>query len=145
VSDFHQAWASATPAPHPRAPADTPPGAEDRIRELSGALEENEKALVDAADAELDAQGALDDAEARWRLDTACPVPGVFDGKRVSVAYVDAWVTDKTTLERLGLRVARQRRQAAEKQRDRISRQLIAAQSIAKSVAETSRAYGRLP
>lgn len=140
MRDFDQAWASGIRAGRPRepgAPAEplTPPLAEDRIERLSDALEDNEQALIEAADAELDAQGALDDAEIKWRLHEDCPQAGVVDGRRTTVAYVDAWVAGKTAPERRELKVAKQRRQAAEKQLRRIERQLIAAQSIAKSVA----------
>lgn len=144
MNGFDQAWRSASPpGSRSHAPADTPPGAEDRIQELSDALEDNETALIAAADEELDAQGALDDAVIMWRLDETCPQAGTVDGKRILASYVDAWVAAKTKPQRDALRVAKQRRQAAEKQRDRISRQLMAAQSIAKSVGEAYRGTGR--
>jgi len=140
MTDFNEAWRSASPPGTkngaPQEPL-TPPAAEERITKLSAALEENERALVAAADAELDAQADLDNAEIKWRLAPECPQAGVVAGVRTTVDYVNAWVADKVTGERDALKVAKQQRKAAEAQRDRINRQLIAAQSLAKSVNAT--------
>lgn len=138
MSDFDQAWRAARPAE----PV-TPDGAEKRLQRISDALEENEAVLTQAADEEMDAQGALDEAEIRWRLSPECPQAGVVDGVRTTVAYVDAWVRDRTAAERTRLRLATQVRRAAEAQRRRLEHQLRAAQSVNKSVTEVYRGSGR--
>ena len=119
------------------APADTPPGAEARLEDYQGALEQAGKDLADAADAETDAELTRDSARDSLLLDPDCPKCGTFDHVRVTVAERDAWVNSQiTTLER-EYRVAKRARERAENRLRILERQGGIQQSIAASVRET--------
>jgi hypothetical protein len=66
----------------------------------------------------------------------------VFDGVRVTVAERDAWVEDKITEEELAFRLAREKRKAAAKRLEILSKQGSYQQSISKSVGESYRGTG---
>jgi hypothetical protein len=143
LNDFDREWRNASPARNITREPDTPVTAEARLQRISEALEANEEALLKAADDEVEAEEARDAAERRWRLSAECPQAGVYEGVRITVAYVDAWVRDKIAKEDSDLKRAIQARKAAEAQRRRLEGQLRAAQSVNSSVRESYRGTGR--
>jgi hypothetical protein len=124
------------------APADTPPGAESRLEEYRDALEEATAALAAARDAELEAEEARDGALRRAQLSPNCPLVGVFNGVRITVAYQKAWVEDQAAAEERDYRRARVARQAAQAHLRKVEKQGGFQQSITASVRETYRGAG---
>ena len=121
------------------APADTPPGAEARLEDYQGALEQAGKDLADAADAETDAELTRDSARDSLLLDPACPKCGTFDHVRVTVAERDAWVNSQITDLESEYRHKKRARERAENRLRILERQGGIQQSIARSVTETYR------
>ena len=115
----------------------TPPGAEAALMTLSEALEQARRALAEASDAEVDAELARDAARRTWLLSDECPRAGVFDGVRTTVAQVEAWVGDRIQDQERSYRLAKARREAAEKYLSVVGKQLSAQQSISKSVGSS--------
>lgn len=122
-----------------RAPADTPPGAEQRLESYRDQMDEAREALAKARDAELEAKGARDAEERRVRLSDDCPKVGVVDGKRTTVAYVEAWVADKIAGLDKEYQLAKVRRQAANEHLRTLGKQGGFQQTITRSVGETYR------
>jgi hypothetical protein len=120
----------------------TPPGAESALQSFSDKLEAARQELAEAADAEVSAELARDEARRYWILSEECPKAGVFGGVRVTVAYVEAWVADKIADEELAFRLARERRKAAARALDVLGRQGNYQQSISRSVGESYRGTG---
>lgn len=124
---------------------DSPPQAEGRLDRLSAALEANEQALKETADELLEAEDARDSAWRSAMLSDDCPMTGVFNGRRITVAERDAWVGERIKTEERRLREAQVKVKAAEAQRRKLEGQLRAAQSITASVRESYRGSGRQP
>ena len=118
---------------------ETPPGAEAALQEFSDALESARKALKAARDAEVTAQEAHKAALRRTRLSPECPKAGVFDGVRVTVAYVNDWVEDQCADEEMEWLLARAARQAASDHLRTLSKQGSIQQSISNSVSQSYR------
>ena len=121
------------------APADTPPGAEARLEDIQGALEQAGEDLAKAADAETDAELARDAARDALLLDSNCPKCGTFDHVRVTVAERDAWVNSQITDLESEYRHKKRARERAENRLRILERQGGIQQSIARSVTETYR------
>jgi hypothetical protein len=125
----------------------TPPGAEAALQSFSDALEPARQELAAAADEEVAAELARDAAKRHWLLtpDPQRPKPGVFDGVRVTVAERDAWVEDKIAEEELAFRLAREKRKAAAKRLEILSKQGSYQQSINRSVSTSYQGTGSEP
>ena len=128
--------------PHGEHDPQTPPGAEAALQSFSDALEPARRELAAAADEEVEAELARDAARRRWLLSEECPRTGVFDGVRVTVAERDAWVDEQIAGEERAFRLAREKRKAAAKRLDVLSKQGSYQQSISKSVADSYRGTG---
>ena len=126
-------------------PADTPPGAEDRLESYVEALEQATQELTEARNAELEAEEARDAALRKAQLSPECPAVGVFNGVRITVAYQKAWVGDRAAKEERAFREARVARQAAQAHLRKVEKQGGFQQSITASVRETYRATGGRP
>jgi hypothetical protein len=124
------------------APAATPTGAEDRLEAYKTALDEATEAFTEAANAELEAEEDRDAADRKWRLAEECPKPGVRDGMRTTVAYVEAWIADRIQPEERAYRRAKLAREAAEKHLRKVEKQGGFQQSITASVRESYRGTG---
>lgn len=122
---------------------DTPVGAEAKLESYRDALDAALKALRETRDAELDAKAARDAARRKWTLAPECPKAGVFDGARVTVAYVTAWIEEHIKDEEQAYQVAKLARQAASAHLDTIAKQGRFQQSITASVREAYRNTGR--
>jgi hypothetical protein len=109
----------------------TPASAESKLTALSEQLEEAERALAAARDAEVDAETARDAAKRKWTLHPECPVVA---RNAFTVAYRDAWVGEMCDAEETAYRLARKARQAAQEHLRRVEKQAMVQQSIAKSV-----------
>lgn len=120
----------------------TPPGAENALQSFSDALEEARKELAEAADEEVKTELARDSAKRYWLLSSQCPPVGVFDGVRTTVAQRDAWVEEKIADKEMEFRLAREKRRAAAKKVDILSKQGSYQQSISKSVGDSYRGTG---
>ena len=127
------------PNPFHAAPPDTPVGAEDRLEDYQDALEEATTALTEARNAELDAEEARDTAEREARMSDECPPIGVFNGKRTTTAYVEAWVKERAKEQEHDYKVAREARRAASDHLRKLMKQGGWQQSITASVRENYR------
>lgn len=122
---------------------DTPVGAEAKLESYRDALDTAREKLREARDAEVAAQQARDTAKRKWTLSPDCPKAGVFDGVRVTVAYVQAWIEDRTAAEEQAYQVAKVARQAASDHLRTLGKQGGFQQSITASVREAYRGTGR--
>lgn len=129
---------------HTASPAEpqTPPEAEAVLQAYSDQLDEAVLKLQDARNAELEAEEARDAAKWAATLSPDCPKVGVFDGVRTTVAMQTAWVDDRTAAEERAFRLARARREAAEKYLSVVGKQMSALQSINRSVAASYQGTG---
>jgi hypothetical protein len=123
----------------------TPPGAERDLQSYSDALEEAGEKLAAARNAELEAEEARDTAKRRALLSPDCPQAGVFDGVRVTVAYVAAWVEDQIAGAQHAYRLARVARQAASDHLRKVGKQGSFQQTLTKSVGTAYQNTGSEP
>jgi len=126
-------------SPHGGHDPQTPPGAEAALQSFSEALEVARQELADAADEEVKTELARDSAKRYWLLSDKCPPVGVFDRVRTTVAQRDAWVEEKIADKEMDFRLAREKRRAAAKKVDILSKQGSYQQSISKSVGDSYR------
>ena len=123
----------------------TPPGAERDLQSYSDALEEAGELLAAARNAELDAEEARDSARRRAQMSPDCPPAGVFNGVRITVAYVAAWVEDQIADEERAYRLAKVARQAASDHLRKVGKQGSFQQTLTKSVGNAYLATGSEP
>lgn len=121
---------------------DTPPAAEAKLEAFRDGLDAAREALRQARDAELAAKEARDAAKRKWTLSSECPKPGVFDGVRVTVAYVQAWIEDKIAGEEQAYQVMKLARQAASEHLRTLGKQGSYQQTLTSSVREAYRGSG---
>lgn len=121
------------------APADTPPGAEQRLESYRDQMDEARNALATARNAELAAKQARDKAARKALLSEDCPKVGVFGGIRTTVAVQKAWVEDQVAELDDAYQVAKVARQAAGEHLRTLGKQGGFQQSITASVRETYR------
>ena len=122
-----------------------PPGAEAALQSYSEALDDAVEKLRQARDAELEAEEARDAAKWEALLSDECPQTGVKDGKRITVAYRDAWVAREIAREESAYRAAKVVRQAASAHLDKLNSQRSIAQTISKSVSGSYAGTGSEP
>ncbi|HUY47879.1 MAG TPA: hypothetical protein VMV92_19460 [Streptosporangiaceae bacterium] len=123
----------------------TPPQAEAKLDALSDAVEQAAYVLASARDAEAQAQEAYDDAYFDAVQSSDCPVPGIYEGKRVTVGQRDDWITVQLREhKRLLERAKNTRRKAADRFRV-VREQASHQQTRTKSVTESYRGTGRQP
>ena len=123
----------------------TPPGAERDLQSYSDALEEAGEKLAAARNAELDAEEARDTVKRRAQLSPACPLPGVFNGARITVAYVAAWVEEQVKDEERAYKLAKVARQAASDHLRKVGKQGSFQQTLTKSVSAAYQGTGPEP
>jgi len=118
----------------PTAPADTPPGAEERLQIYQDALDEAEVALADARNKELAAEDVRDAKKREGQFHEDCPQVGVFGGVRTTVAFQKAWIEEYAKDEERAYRLAREARRAAVTHLRKLEKQGGYQQSITRSV-----------
>ena len=123
----------------------TPPGAESALQSYSEALDGAVEKLEQARNAELEAEEARDAAKWEALLSDECPQTGVKDGKRITVAYRDAWVAREIAREESAYRAAKVVRQAASAHLGKLNSQSSIQQTIAKSVTSSYQGTGSEP
>lgn len=123
---------------------ETPPGAEQALKEFSDSLEAARQALRMARDQEVTIEVAYKRAHRKALLSAECPKVRSKrdDGSIVTVAERDAWVEDQCADEELALAIATANRQAARDLHDTLRTQGSLAQSLSKSVADSYRGTG---
>jgi hypothetical protein len=138
---YDSEFARATPAAPRRAaaPADTPPGAEERLEGYRDQMDEARHALAEARNTEVTAKQARDKAARKALLSEKCPKVGVFGGIRTTVAYQKAWVEDQVADLDVEYQVAKVARQAAAEHLRTLGQQGGFQQSITASVRESYR------
>jgi hypothetical protein len=121
----------------------TPPGAEAALQSFSEALEPAQAELAEATDAETEAELAYENAKRALMLSDECPKIGaVVDGRRITVAYVDAWIGARTVTEEREWKFAKATAKAAAKRLAVIERQGSLQQSRSRSVAASYQGTG---
>lgn len=123
----------------------TPPGAESALQSYSNDLDGAVEKLEQARNAELEAEEARDAAKWEALLSDECPQTGVKDGKRITVAYRDAWVAREIAREESAYRAAKVVRQAASAHLAKLNSQSSIAQTISKSVSGSYQGTGSEP
>ena len=123
----------------------SPPGAEAALQSYSEALDDAVEKLRLARDAELEAEEARDAAKWEALLSDECPQTGVKDGKRITVAYRDAWVAREIAREESAYRAAKVVRQAASAHLAKLNSQSSIQQTISKSVSGSYAGTGSEP
>lgn len=119
----------------------TPPKAEEKLGELSDAVEQAAGILAEARDAETEAQEAYDDAYVAAVGSPDCPVPGdTANGRRVTVGQREDWITVQVREHKRILERAKNARRKAEDRLRVVSKQASVQQTRTKSVTES---YGR--
>ena len=119
-----------------------PPGAEAALMAFSDELEAARVALKDARDEEVTAEQDWKKAKRRAQFSPECPKAGVFDGIRITVDYVRAWIEDEAADEELTYGLAKAKRQAAKDHHETVRTQGSLAQTLSKSVADSYRGTG---
>ena len=123
----------------------TPPAAEAKLDALSDSVADAGALLAAARDAEMQAQEAYDDAYIEAVKSPDCPVPGICDGKRVTVSQRADWITVQLQeYKRVLERAKNTRRKAADRFRV-VREQASHQQTRTKSVTESFRGTGRAP
>ena len=117
----------------------TPPGAEARLESYRDELDEATEALTATRNTELDAEEARDKALRDAQLSDDCPIAGVIDGRRTTVAYVKAWIEDQAADDERAYRQAKVARQAATAHLSKLREQGRFQQSITASARESYR------
>lgn len=123
----------------------SPPGAESALQSYSEALDDAVGKLEQARNAELEAEEARDAAKWEALLSDECPQTGVKDGKRITVAYRDAWVAREIARQESAYRAAKVVRQAASAHLGKLNSQSSIQQTIAKSVTSSYQGSGSEP
>ena len=114
----------------------TPPGAESALASFMKALGDAQEALEQAANEEVAAEMDLDEARRALLLSDNCP-QAAGPGRTHTVGYQKAWIDQQVAgLIRI-YRVARARREAAEKVLKVLERNSSIQQTIAKSVGQS--------
>ena len=138
MTSRYEEWQAATP----HNPA-TPPDAETKLAAYSDDLDKAQQDLQDARDAELEAEEDRDAARRRAQMSPDCPPVGVFNGKRTTVAYQQAWIEEQIADVEHKYRLAKLARQAASDHLKKLGKQGSFQQSLTGSVREAYRNTGR--
>ena len=114
----------------------TPPGAESALAAFMKALFDAQQALEQAANEEVDAEMDLEERRRELMLSDDCP-RAAGPGRTATVAYQNAWIDQQVADLIRTHRIARARREAAEKVLKVLERNSSLQQSISRSVGQS--------